>query len=114
MTAASCVAPTSAPSEHDRCTAEWKDEVCLRPLDTTVRRFLLQQTMTVELECMNPVRSDTSSVQIAMQSTQYKLSARNYKAQYAQMYFARLMELTPPVRKRAQDRWPNTPGKFRL
>lgn len=54
-----------------------------------------------------------NSIHRALQSTEYKLSNRNYKAQYAQMYYARLMELSPQVRKQAMERWPSMPGAVR-
>jgi DNA polymerase II small subunit/DNA polymerase delta subunit B len=45
-----------------------------------------------------------------MQSTDYVLSKHNYKSQYAQMYYARLMELAPLVKQRAKQQWPDVPG----
>jgi hypothetical protein len=34
----------------------------------------------------------------------------SYKYQFAQIYFARLMELTTPLRARCEARWPDLPG----
>ena len=42
-----------------------------------------------------------------MQSQAFALKDRHCKAQYAQMYFARLMELSVPVKKQAQEKWPS-------
>ena len=41
-----------------------------------------------------------------LQSRNFSLMDRNCKAQYAQMYFARLMELSVPVKKQASQKWP--------
>lgn len=41
------------------------------------------------------------------QSDRFKLPDKTYKAQYAQMYYARLMELSTSVQKAAKEKWPS-------
>jgi hypothetical protein len=45
-----------------------------------------------------------------LQSEDYVLGKHTYKSQYAQMYYARLMELAPLVKQRAQQQWERVPG----
>jgi ABC-type uncharacterized transport system YnjBCD ATPase subunit len=47
---------------------------------------------------------------VCLQSKPFSLLDKQCKAQYAQMYFARLMELSVPVKKQAQAKWPDLPG----
>lgn len=39
------------------------------------------------------------------------IATRNYKTQYANIYFTRLLKLRPLVAKVANERWAETPGK---
>jgi hypothetical protein len=39
------------------------------------------------------------------------IATRNYKTQYANIYFTRLLKLRPIVAKVANERWAETPGK---
>lgn len=39
------------------------------------------------------------------------IATRNYKTQYANIYFTRLLKLRPIVAKVATERWAETPGK---
>eukprot|EP00892_Ulva_mutabilis_P008641 jgi/Ulvmu1/6149/UM028_0005.1 len=64
--------------------------------------------------CVAPARSsaerERSTAEWQDMSSEYRLTSRTHKAQYAQMYYARLMELSPQVRKRAQEKWPGLPA----
>jgi hypothetical protein len=39
------------------------------------------------------------------------IATRNYKTQYANIYFTRLLKLRPLVAKVANERWAETPGE---
>ena len=47
---------------------------------------------------------------ILMQSCSFVMKTRHFKAQYAQMYFARLMELGTALKAQAAKRWPDIAG----
>jgi hypothetical protein len=104
---------------HDSCSGTARTRCCAAENSPLGKpgAFLILIFSYVAINLSRPRSASSSDFHTAglqpqfdLQSEDYVLGKHTYKSQYAQMYYARLMELAPLVKQRAQQLWGSVPG----